>query len=172
MKRITTTLLAITLLLLPMSSVFGKEARHSFGFNSDNISGFPTGAASLTGGGAYSPAGGFVRAGGSFKCTAGIAQGPLNGCQAGEGVRWDAVVLLASITFKCTGAAGETLKTAVTDDNTVVMIADFYREGDGEEASFTARMFVSAVDEASDFAGDQRVWIQGVGCGDAIANFN
>jgi len=172
MKRITTTLLAIAFTLLPMSSVLGQEARHSFGFNSDTISGFPTGAASLTGGGAYNSATSFVRAGGSFKCTANIAQGPLNGCQAGEGVRWDAVALLANTTFKCTGAAGEALKTAVTDDNTVVMTADFYREGDGEEASFTAKMFVSAVDEASDFAGDQKVWIQGVGCGDAIANFN
>lgn len=51
-------------------------------------------------------------------------------------------------------------------------MADFYREGDGVEESFTAKMFVSEVDEAGDFSGDQKVWIQGVGCGDAIANFN
>jgi hypothetical protein len=33
-------------------------------------------------------------------------------------------------------------------------------------------MFVSAVDEAPDLPGIQNVWIQGVGCEDAIANFN
>ncbi len=60
----------------------------------------------------------------------------------------------------------------MTDDNTVVMIADFYRQGDGIDESFTARMFVSEVDEALDLPGTQNVWIQGVGCGDAIANFN
>jgi hypothetical protein len=35
-----------------------------------------------------------------------------------------------------------------------------------------ARELVSEVDEASDLDGTQNVWIQGVGCGDAIANFN
>ena len=80
--------------------------------------------------------------------------------------------LLPSFQFKCTGAVSEPLKTAVTDGNTVVLVADFYRQGDGNEESFTARMFVSAVDEAPDLTGIQNVWIQGVGCGDAIVNFN
>lgn len=80
--------------------------------------------------------------------------------------------LLPSSQFKCTGATGEVLKTVVTDGNTVVLIADFYRQGDGVNESFTAKMFVSAVDEAPDLPGIQNVWIQGVGCGDAIANFN
>jgi hypothetical protein len=172
MKQIMMTLLVLVLTLLPMSLVFGSKARDSFGVNSANISGFPTGVASLTGGGAYQLQGSFIRAGGSFKCTADIQQGPLTGCLAGQGVRWDPVALLVSTTFKCTGADGETLKTAVTDDNTVAMVADFYREGDGVDESFTAKMFVSAVDEAPDLTGDQKVWIQGVGCGDAIANFN
>jgi hypothetical protein len=82
------------------------------------------------------------------------------------------VALQPSTTFKCTIAASEVLKTVVTDNDTVVMIADFYRQGDGIEESFTAKMFVSKVDEAPDLPGIQNVWIQGVGCGDAIANFN
>ena len=110
-----------------------------------------------------------------------VLQGPLSvsinpddpgACLAGQGVRWDTVELLDSFQFKCTGVAGEPLKTAVTDDNTVVLVADFYRQGNGNEESFTARMFVSAVDEDRDRPGTQNVWIQGVGCGDAIVNFN
>ncbi len=50
------------------------------------------------------------------------------------------------------------------------MFADFYRQGDGVDESFTAHMFVSAVDEAPDLPGIQNVWIEGVGCGTAIAN--
>lgn len=60
----------------------------------------------------------------------------------------------------------------MTDDNTVVILADFYRQGDGIDESFMAKMFVSEDDEAPDLPGTQNVWIQGVGCGEAIANFN
>jgi hypothetical protein len=155
-----------------MSSALSQEARQSFGFNVSSVSGFPFGAAFLTGGGAYDPKTGFLKTGGGFRCLADINQGPLNGCKAGQGVRWDAVALQPSTTFKCTIAASEVLKTVVTDNDTVVMIADFYRQGDGTEESFTAKMFVSRVDEAPDLPGIQNVWIQGVGCGDAIANFN
>ena len=177
MKKITMTLLllAIALPLLPTSSAHGEQARQSFGFNAARISGFRTGAARMTGGGAYDPQTGFLKTGGGFRCLADINQGPLAGCKAGEGIRWDAAdtaPLLPSFQFKCTGAAGEAFKTAVTDDNTVVMIADFYRQGDGNDESFTAKMFVSAEDEAPDLPGIQNVWIQGLGCGDAIANFN
>ena len=177
MKKIAMTLLAmaLALALLPVSSAFGEEARQSFGFNAVSIKGFPTGEAFLTGGGAYDPETGFLKTGGGFRCLANINQGPLAGCKAGEGIRWDAAdgaPLLPSFQFKCTGAAGEVLKTAVTDGNTVVMIADFYRQGDGVDESFTAKMFVSAVDEAPDLPGIQNVWIQGVGCSEAIVNFN
>ena len=177
MRKIMMTLwvTALVLALLSVSSAFGQEAKQSFGFNAASISGFPTGAAFLTGGGAYDPETGFLKTGGGFRCLADINQGPLSGCKAGEGIRWDAAdvaPLLPSFQFKCTGAAGEALKTAVTDGNTVVMIADFYRQGDGVDESFTAKMFVSAVDEAPDLPGIQNVWIQGVGCGNAIVNFN
>jgi hypothetical protein len=143
-----------------------------FGFNAQNISGFPTGAAFLTGGGVYNPSTGFLHTGGGFRCLAAINQGPLSGCEEGQGVRWDSSVLNESTTFKCTGSPSEALKTAVTDNNTVVMTADFYRQGDGNNESFTAKMFVADTDMAPDIPGIQNVWIQGVGCGDAITNFS
>jgi hypothetical protein len=59
-----------------------------------------------------------------------------------------------------------------TDENTVGLDADFYRAGDGNDESFTAQMIVSAEDIAPDIAGIQSVWIQGVGCASAIANFS
>jgi hypothetical protein len=174
MRRFTVATLAIALLFLPMSSALSQGSHQAFGFHAASIRGFPSGEAFLTGGGAYVlPATiGFLKTGGGFRCVEDVNQGPLTGCKAGEGVRWDAAAILTSFQFKCTGAADETLKTALTDGNTVVMIADFYRHGDGIDESFTARMFVSEVDEAPDLQGVQNVWIQGVGCGDAIANFN
>jgi hypothetical protein len=69
-------------------------------------------------------------------------------------------------------AAAEPLKTASTDENTAVLLADFYRAGDGNDESFTAQVIVSADDIAPDVAGIQNVWIQGVGCASAIANFS
>src|SRR6266550_3470254 len=143
-----------------------------FGFNARDISGFPTGSATLTGGGAYNPVSGFVHSAGGFRCTSDIGQGPLKGCLAGEGVRWDTVDLRRSTSFKCTGAAAETLKTVSTDENTVGLDADFYRAGDGNDESFTAQMIVSANDIAPDIAGIQNVWIQGVGCASAITHFS
>jgi hypothetical protein len=77
-----------------------------------------------------------------------------------------------STNFKCTGSALEPLKTAITDENTVGLDADFYRAGDGNDESFTAQMIVSAEDLAPDIGGIQNVWIQGVGCGSAITNFS
>ena len=50
--------------------------------------------------------------------------------------------------------------------------ADFYRQGDGVHESFTALMIVSSVDLDPDQPGIQNVWVQGVGCGEALVNFN
>src|SRR2546428_24510 len=148
MKKIMLLLFVITLLLMPISSAPSRRAHQGFGFNAASIKGFPSGEVFLTGGGSYDPATGFLHTGGGFRCLQDINQGPLAGCKAGQGVRWDASEILASTGFKCSGDAAEALKTAVTDDNTVVMQADFYRAGDGTHESFTAKMFVSAVDEA------------------------
>ena len=53
-----------------------------------------------------------------------------------------------------------------------MLLADFYRAGDGIDESFTAQMIVSDSDLAPDIAGNQTLWIQGVGCGSAIVNFS
>jgi len=111
-----------------------------------------------------------VKSGGGFRCVDAIAQGPLKGCATGEGVRWDTAQLLASTTFKCTGA--DAAKPAATGAGTVVLLADFYRAGDGIDESFTAQMIVSDHDLAPDILGDQTLWVQGVGCGDAVVHFN
>ena len=74
--------------------------------------------------------------------------------------------------FKCTDAVTEALKPASTDDHTVVLAADFYRAGDGNDESFNANMIVSAVDIAPDVPGVQNVWVQGVGCATAVAHFS
>jgi hypothetical protein len=169
---------AILLIAAPASAARGN-GNTGFGFNATNISGFPTGAARLTGGGAFNPETRFVKSAGGFRCTSDVGQGPLAGCLEGQGVRWDTVELLPSTTFKCTGAAAEPLKTATTDGNTVVLLADFYRAGDGNDESFTAQMIVSAEDIAPAMTGDpgiagiQNVWIQGVGCAtSAIVHFS
>ena len=72
--------------------------------------------------------------------------------------------------FKCTAA--DPAKIAFTGDDTVVLAADFYRAGDGNDESFTARMIVSETDIDPDIAGVQNVWIEGVGCASAIVHFS
>jgi hypothetical protein len=163
---------AAAALAVAAAAMAANDGQSGFGFNAREISGFPTGAATLTGGGSYNPETGSAKSAGGFRCTSDVGQGPLAGCLSGEGVRWDTVELRRSTTFKCTGAAAETLKTATTDENTVVLLADFYRAGDGNDESFTAQMIVSADDIAPDIDGIQNVWIQGVGCASAIANFS
>ena len=164
--------LAAATLALSASALAASDGHTGFGFNARDISGFPTGSATLTGGGAYNPTSGFVHSAGGFRCTSDVGQGPLTGCLAGEGVRWDTASLRRSTSFKCTGAAAEPLKTVSTDENTVGLDADFYRAGDGNDESFTAQMIVSAHDIAPDILGIQNVWIQGVGCASAITNFS
>src|SRR5437773_12198596 len=107
MKKMRMALLAIALPIVPMSSAH-SDGLQSFGFFADSISGFPTGAAFLTGGGAYDPRtlgnSAFLQTGGGFRCLADINQGPLKGCKAGEGIRWDPRPgdLVGSVKFKCT----------------------------------------------------------------------
>ena len=107
---------------------------------------------------------------GGFRCTTTVAQGPLIGCLAGQGVRWDTAQLLASTTFKCS-ASDEPIPFS-TDDRAAALLADFYRAGDGNEESFTAQMIVADRDIAPGIPGVQNLWVQGVGCGTANVNFN
>jgi hypothetical protein len=162
---------------LAAEAVHQPGPRTGFGFNG-NASGFPKGSVILTGGGSFNagsandtvPRITDVRSGGGFSCTDSIGQGPLTGCATGQGVRWDTAQLLASTKFKC--SLGDGLKPAATDDSTVVLLADFYRAGDGNDESFTAQMIVSERDLAPLIPGDQHLWVQGVGCGDAVVNFS
>jgi hypothetical protein len=171
-KRFCYGLVPLLAAILALAPSAAGQSRAGFGFNAREISGFPTGAVFLTGGGAYNPATGFVHSGGGFRCTRTVEQGPLSGCLAGEGVRWDTAELLAQTTFKCKGQAGEAAKQAVTDKDTAVLSSDFYRAGDGIDESFNAQLIVSQNDLAPDIEGTQNVWIQGVGCGSAIVHFN
>jgi hypothetical protein len=162
-------------LLLPVPKASGQanassEGNQAFGFNAGNVSGFPGGrAATLTGGGAFNLAQNFVNSGGGFSCLSNITAGPFSGCQTGQGVRWDTAALLPSSNFQCTGA--DAVKTATTGNATVVLVSDFYRAGDGNNESFTAKMIVSDSDLAPEIPGVQNVWIQGVGCGSGIVSF-
>lgn len=152
--------------------------RSGFGFNG-TVSGFPTGKVFLTGGGAYEPDSHFANAGGGFTCINAVRQGPLSisinpndpgPCLDGDGIRWDTAALLDSTTFKCTASATD--ETAITSDTTVVLQADFYRTGDGNEESFTGKMIVSSGDISRNFPG-VNLWVQGVGCGNArTVNFS
>jgi hypothetical protein len=169
MNRKVITVSAAALLLLPVSNAISQGPPQNFSFNVQNVSGFPTGSVSLTGGGTYDLASGIIHTGGSFSVLSDINQGPLAGAKAGEGVRWDADKLLASTTFKCTGNG--VVRPATTDANTVVILADFYRAGDGVNESFKAQMIVSANDLDPDAPGVQNVWVQGVGCGAGLSNF-
>ena len=161
----------------PLRAV-ASSGRVAFDFDG-TVSGFPTGKVHLNGGGSYAPASATndlnqetsLASGGSFDCLDAVRQSKLNGCATGEGVRWDAAHLLASTGFKCTGADAEKLKPIATSANTVVLVSDFYRAGDGNEESFTAQMVVSDTDIAPDIDGIQNFWIQGVGCGTADVHF-
>jgi hypothetical protein len=155
------------------------------GFNAPSIAGVPGdfsgGKVFLTGGGSYDPATAsnddpesvFVHSSGGFRCLEEVRQGPLQSCLQGQGIRWDTDGLLHSTTFKCTGSGSEAKKTAVTDSHTAVLVSDFYRAGDGNDASFKdVQVIVSDHDLAPDIDGLQNIWIQQVGCGTANVNFS
>jgi hypothetical protein len=157
---------------------FDAGGQSGFSLNGD-VSGFPTGAVRLTGGGSFdlSTASNTVpteaaaaSTSGSFSCTEPVGQGPLTGCAKDQGVRWDTVQLLASTGFKCTGS--DALKPATTDAHTAVLLADFYRAGDGNIESFTAQIIVADRDIAPDIPGVQNLWVQGVGCGTASVHLH
>jgi hypothetical protein len=163
----------VSIALVAVASMAAAAASNtSFGFNAGDVRGFPTGSVALTGGGTFdlTPSPGFVHSGGGFSCTSTVSQGPLTNCLAGEGVRWDTAALLSSTMFKC--SAGEALQPVSTDDDTVVLQADFYRSGDANDESFTAMMIVSADDIDHGVDGVQNVWVQGVGCATATVHFS
>lgn len=135
-----------------------------FRLKSGDVSGYPTGIIRIGGGGSYDWRDtGFIRGSGPFTCVTSVGQGPLAGCTEGQGTRWSATDLLLSAQFTC--IPGGPQHMVATGPESVVLLADFFRKGDGREASFRAKMIVSAADLAPDVPGDQHVWIEGVGCG-------
>ena len=182
----TLTALAATAAVLVLVVPAGATgSRVGVGFNASDIAGFPGdfsgGHVFLTGGGAYDPSSAsnadpksaFVHSNGGFRCLQDVQQGLLTGCLQGQGVRWDTDGLLQSTTFKCTGAATEAKKTAVTDAHTAVLKSDFYRAGNGNDAHFKGvQVILADHDLAPDIDGVQNVWIQQVGCGTADVNFS
>ncbi len=67
MKRRATGLLVFVGSLLIGSAVLAHPATGSFGFNG-SVSGFPTGAVRITGGGVYDLGSSFVHSAGGFRC--------------------------------------------------------------------------------------------------------
>lgn len=135
-----------------------------FHLNSRDVSGYPTGTMHITGGGSYDwRDSGYIRGSGSFTCATSVDQGPLAGCTERQGTRWSATDLLFSAEYAC--SPGDPPSVAVTGPESVAFLADFYRKGDGRDASFRAKVIVSTADLAPDVPGVQHVWIEGVGCG-------
>ena len=71
---------ALLIALVVAASAAGASGRNTgFGFNANNVAGFPTGRVFLTGGGAFNASSGFAHSAGGFRCTASVNQGPLAG---------------------------------------------------------------------------------------------
>ena len=159
---------ALPVLLGATSASAGVPQRTAFAFLSPHIAGAPTGTVAMTGVGTYDTSTGSLRSNGLFRCTDTVAQGPLAGCMAGQGVHWSSTTLNPTQRFVCgTDAA----KTVTTDNRTVAFNAGFFRVGDAGTPSFSANVIVSAHDIAPDVPGVQNTWIQGVGCGSALQFF-
>src|SRR5881394_2012491 len=75
-RKLGFMLWVVAVTMMGASSVVAQPTG-SFGFNG-SVSGFPTGAVSITGGGAYDLANGFVHSGGGFRCLEDVRQGPLS----------------------------------------------------------------------------------------------
>ena len=168
---------AALILVIGASAAVAAGPNTSFSFNARDITGLnaTSGAVTLTGGGAFGPTTHPAHAGGSFSCTSTVVvvgtPPLLNGCQTGQGVRWDSDTLVPTQTFKCV-ASSPVANNVSTSDDTVVLHADFYRAGDGTDESFQANMIVSAHDIDNVVPGVQNVWIQGVGCATGAVHFS
>ena len=159
---------ATLVLVLGASAATAGSSRSGFAFAAGDIRGGPAGAVSLVGGGAFDSAGTFAHGGGGFHCTESVGQGPLTGCQTGQGVRWHTDTALTSTPFRC---ATDAVKTGFAGADTAVFRATFFRASDGNTPSFTANVIVADHDIAPDLDGMQNVWIQGVGCANASVHF-
>src|SRR5829696_1354624 len=119
---------AALVLVIGASAASATSSRAGFAFAARDVRGAPAGAVALIGGGAFDSSGTFVRGGGAFRCTESVVQGPLVGCQTGQGVRWHTDAALVSTPFRC---ATDAVKTGTADADTAVIRATFFRAGDG-----------------------------------------
>jgi hypothetical protein len=158
---------ATLVLVISASAASASSSRGGFAFAARDVRGAPAGAVAIVGGGAFDSTGTLARGGGAFRCTESVGQGPLVGCQTGQGVRWHTDTALASTPFRCSTDA---VKTGTADTDTAVFRATFFRAGDGNTPSFTANVIVAGHDIAPDLAGMQNVWIQGVGCANGLVH--
>jgi len=158
MHRFTMTFFTLAALAAPLS------AAHA-GRNVD-FAPVTVGAIEITGGGTVNPQTGTQRTGGQFRALSDITAGPLNGLRAGDGVRWEVTDFLPSTLFKCVGA--EVAQTVTESPNTIVAKVAFFTRADGNVASFSANVFISTDDQDPLQPGIQNIWIQGVGCADAL----
>jgi hypothetical protein len=154
-------------LVVGASAASANSSRSGFAFLARDIRGGPAGAVAMVGVGAFDSAGMSAHADGLFRCTESVGQGPLAGCQTGQGVHWHTDTAVASTPFRCSTDA---VKTAVAGADTAVFSGTFFRAGDRSTPSFTANVIVAGHDIAPDLAGMQNVWIQGVGCANALVH--
>ena len=169
LTRVVAAVFAVAMLVLVLgaSAASANSSRSGFAFAASDIRGGPAGAVAMAGGGAFDSAGTFAHGGGFFRCTESVGQGPLAGCQTGQGTHWHTDTALASTAFRCSTDA---VKTGVAGADTAVFRGTFFRPGDGNTPSFTANVIVAGHDIAPDLAGMQNVWIQGVGCANALVH--
>lgn len=157
----------------PSRSVESAQQRSGFSVEGTIVTATGAPLVRLNGGGSFEP---FTAASGhgngAFTCVSDIPTGPLAGCATGEGTHWDTAQLLPSSAFKCGGVANEQGKTAVTGPGVIVVLANFFRAGDGSTPSFQAKVFIADHDLAPDIDGVQNIWIEKVGCGTAAVNFS
>jgi len=158
--------LALLFALALTASTAHAAGNHSVRVQADRIGD----AIELKGAGVFDTVGNFIALNGQFHVSRDIPAGPLGGLRANDFGRWKATEILQSSGFKCAGP--DAVKTVNGDDDTVVFQADFFRQGDGDHASFSAKVFISSQDEDLETPGIQNVWIQGVGCDQAVVDLN
>ena len=156
--------LALLFALALTASTAHAAGNHSVHVNADRIGD----SIELKGVGAFDGVSATLN--GKFHVTRDIPAGPLGGLRAGDSGHWKATQVLVTSGFKCAGP--DAVKDVTTGDDTIVFQADFFRQGDGDRASFSAKVFISAQDQDPETAGIQNVWIQGVGCDQAVVDLN
>ena len=149
LTRVVAACLAVAMLVLVIaasaasadSAASANSSRSGFAFVARDIRGGPAGAVAMVGVGAFDSAGTPAHGGGLFRCTESVGQGPLAGCQTGQGVHWHTDTALASTPFRCSTDA---VKTGVPGADTAVFSGTFFRAGDGSAPSFTANVIVTS----------------------------